>query len=440
MSNFTYIDLFAGCGGLSLGLQKAGLQGIWSIEIDKDAVATYRKNIGDHIHCTDIRQVDTATIPHADLLVGGFPCQPFSISGLQRGFSGKDGDLFYQCVRFIKNIAPSVFILENVPGFLRLKKGQFYKEAISVLRSLGYFVEWKILNSADCGVPQVRERLFIMGNNLGRRNLFPKPTGQRISAQEAIEDIRLNMGTFKNNVPMRHTERIKHRFAAVRPGETARAAMDRDPSLGTAKITKQCYRRMIATDPAPTIVANFVTTTIHYCENRNLTAREAARLQSFPDDFEFMGLKTRMSWQKGLSQFEQIGNAVPPKVGEALGKCAIQILKGLTPALSKAEFKEQEQRPLFLLDDLEADACKENIGLTNHFNGTNRGRKSRFAHIYRQIEALQPNGSLQIPTETPEEFFTFLKGAMRRRGISYILSRDADELATITVKGCTDED
>jgi len=264
MKEFTYIDLFAGCGGFSLGLQLSGLKGIWAIEIDEDATSTYKENVGDHIQCADVRQIDTASVPHPDLLVGGFPCQPFSISGLQHGFSGRDGDLFYQCTRFIQNLSPQVFILENVPGFLRLKKGKFHKEAIRILRGLGYFVEWKIINAADHGVPQIRERLFIIGNKLGRKNTFPRQTGERLSARDAIDDIRLNMASFRNNEPMRHTERIKKRFAAVRPGETARDAMDRDPSLGTAKITKQCYRRMISTDPAPTIVANFVTTTIHY--------------------------------------------------------------------------------------------------------------------------------------------------------------------------------
>jgi DNA (cytosine-5)-methyltransferase 1 len=188
----------------------------------------------------------------------------------------KDGDLFYQCVRFIHDLAPSVFILENVPGFLRLRKGAFHEEAIKTLSSLGYFVEWKVLNAADYQVPQERQRLFIMGNRLGHKNKFPDPIPGRVSARDAIDDIRHKMDAFENNDPMRHTERIIRRFAAVRPGETARDAMERDPSLGTAKITKQCYRRLIPTDPAPTVVANFVTTTIHYCENRNLTAREAA--------------------------------------------------------------------------------------------------------------------------------------------------------------------
>lgn len=439
MAKFTYIDLFAGCGGLSFGLNQAGLHGIWAIEIDQDATATYRKNVGDHIVCGDVRQINTETVLKPDLLVGGFPCQPFSIAGLQHGFSGKDGDLFYQCVRFIENLSPSVFILENVPGFLRLKKGQFHEEAIRVLRSLGYFVDWKILNAADYGVPQVRERLFIMGNKLGRKNLFPKPTGNRISAQEAIDDIRSNMGAFINNEPMRHTERIKRRFAAVRPGETARDAMDRDPSLGNAKITKQCYRRMIPTDPAPTIVANFVTTTIHYCENRNLTAREAARLQSFPDNFEFQGRKTRMSWQAGLSQFEQIGNAVPPQIGKLLGECVIEILRGKTEAVSPVDLSVTKPKQLLLFSRAEMEGTTDEISSQRQFNATNRGRKSRFAKIYTQIEKLKPNTTFQIPDDTPEEFFTFLKGAMRRRGIAYQLSRNGEGFSSITVKGNTNE-
>jgi len=439
MGKFTYIDLFAGCGGLSLGLNQAGLHGIWAIELDEDATATYRKNVGDHIVCGDIRHIDTATVPRPDILVGGFPCQPFSIAGLQHGFSGKDGDLFYQCARFIENLSPSIFILENVPGFLQLNKGQFHEEAIRILRSLGYFVEWKILNAADYGVPQVRERLFIMGNKLGRKNLFPKPTSHRITAQEAIDDIRLDMGSFINNEPMRHTERIKHRFASVRPGETARDAMDRDPSLGNAKITKQCYRRMIPTDPAPTIVANFVTTTIHYCENRNLTAREAARLQSFPDEFEFQGRKTRMSWQTGLSQFEQIGNAVPPKIGKVLGECVIEILKGNTEAVSGVDLSVTKPKQLFLFSPVETEVATVETSSPLQFNGTNRGRKSRFAKIYKQIENLQPNSSFRIPDDTPEEFFTFLKGAMRRRGIEYLLTRNTDGFSSITVKGNTNE-
>ena len=422
---FTFIDLFAGCGGFSLGLKSAGMMCQMAVEIDADACETYRANLGDHIVCEDVRKIDTNNVPKCDVLVGGFPCQPFSISGLQEGFDGKGGDLFHECVRVINALRPKVFILENVPGFARLQKGAFLDEAMRILSAVGYVTDWRILNAADFGVAQTRERLFMVGNSLGRQNAFPSPMGTRITTFEAIDDIRHNMMNFENNEPMRHTDRIKQRFAAVAPGESALDAMKRDPSLGTAKITKQCYRRLFADQPAPTIVANFVTTTIHYCEDRNLTAREAARLQSFPDSFVFKGLKTRMSWQKGLSQFEQIGNAVPPKLAKALGQAIQRVLSYSTP---KAD-------PILAEQDL--------FGFTkpipqaepqNDQGNRKRGRKSRFASIYNTIQSAPMGKPVTLPKELPAEFFVFLDGAMRRRQITFKLERLSDGTAILTKK------
>ena len=420
MKKFTYIDLFAGCGGLSLGLKQAGLEGVWANEIDLDATNTYKLNIGDHIYCGDIRDVDTTDLPRPNILVGGFPCQPFSLSGLQNGFKGKDGDLFFHCVRFIKSLNPEVFILENVTGFIRLKKGLFFKEAINVLSDLGYHVQWKVMNAANYGVPQSRERLFIVGNRLNKEFIFPKANQSKISVKDAIDDIRQNMDSFKNNEPMKHTERIKKRFASVLPGETARDAMDRDPSLGTAKITKQCYRRLIPDKPAPTIVANFVTTTIHYCEDRNLTAREAARLQSFPDNFIFTGLKTRMSWQKGLSQFEQIGNSVPPKIAFELGKAAINLLLGKTPMITNATKKtviDSVQTKLF--ENLTFHNVDEDITIPIK----QRGRTSKYKLIYEQIEAAETGEKIIITQNLDEGFKMFCEAAMRRRRINITITK-----------------
>lgn len=410
----TFIDLFSGCGGFSLGLKSAGMVCKMAVEIDQDACETYRVNLGDHIVCKDIREIDTNSVPRCDILVGGFPCQPFSLSGLQKGFNGKGGDLFHQCVRFINEVRPKIFILENVTGFARLQKGAYLKEAVKILSSLGYVTEWQILNAADFGVPQTRQRLFIVGNSLGLKNAFPIPSGRQITVFEAIEDIRINMDKFTNNDPMRHSDRIKRRFAAVAPGETALDAMKRDSTLGTAKITKQCYRRLFADRPAPTIVANFVTTTIHYCEDRNLTAREAARLQSFPDSFLFTGLKTRMSWQKGLSQFEQIGNAVPPKLAYELGMAAKLVL---SYAMPKAEIVLTEGE---LFD--QSDSTDHIQPKVNKQKGV-RGRKSRFADVYKVIESAPTDEPITLPKNLPDAFFIFLNGAMRRRQISFRLER-----------------
>lgn len=415
MNSYTYIDLFAGCGGLSLGLKQAGFKGIWANEIDADAANTYKLNIGDYIYCGDIRDVETSSLPTPNLLVGGFPCQPFSLSGLQNGFKGKDGDLFFHCVRFIKDLNPEVFILENVTGFIRLRKGLFFKEAINILSELGYHVQWKIINASDYGVPQNRERLFIVGNRINREFIFPKPSSKKISVKEAIDDIRLNMESFHNNEPMKHTERIKRRFASVLPGETARDAMDRDSSLGNAKITKQCYRRLIAEKPAPTIVANFVTTTIHYCEDRNLTAREAARIQSFPDNFIFTGLKTRMSWQKGLSQFEQIGNSVPPKIAFELGKEVFNLLNHKTPKLliekkNKINFPKQTE----LFENLNFNDETEE---EKQIPVKQRGRTSKYKTIYEKIELAEVGKTIIVTENLDNGFKMFCEAAMNRRRI-----------------------
>lgn len=420
----TAVDLFAGCGGFSLGLVHAGFQPIWAVDIDEDAATTYTRNIGPHIVCSDISEVDIQSVPQPDVLVGGFPCQPFSLSGLQHGFSGKDGDLFYQCVRFIKALNPSLFVLENVPGFLTLKKGRFVREAVEVLTGLGYHTTYSVLDSADFGIPQFRKRLFIVGNRTPFKFEFPTPiVTHKVSVRDAIDDIRQSMAAFDNNEPMRHSPRIVKRFAAVRPGESAVDAMRRDPSLGTAKITKQCYRRLVATEPAPTVVANFVTTTIHYEENRNLTAREAARLQSFPDNFVFCGRKTRMSWQTGLSQFEQVGNAVPPILASAIGRSLIDTLDQKTePLPAEAYLQERDAEQLFL--ELGTPACAQ--------KEQRRGRRSRFADIYLALQDIKKGEKIELRRDLDPSFFVFLEGAMSRRRIKYQLNRNhLDEVVEI---------
>lgn len=421
---YTFIDLFAGCGGLSLGLTQAGFECKWAIEIDPNASATYRHNLGDHLVTEDVRNIDTKDVPQADVLVGGFPCQPFSVSGLQGGFDGKDGDLFYQCVRFINNLSPKVFMLENVGGFATLKNGYYLKTAIEILSSLGYHVSWKVLDCSDYSIPQTRKRCILLGNKLGVENLYPTPTYKKISVKEAIDDIWQNPDQFENNEPMKHTPKIIERFSYVKQGETAADALARHPELGTAKITKQCYRRMIETEPAPTIVANFVITTIHYSQHRNLTAREAARIQTFPDSYIFKGYKTRMSWQKDLSQFEQIGNAVPPRLAELMGGCIEKMLRGEAPTASVAPAKPEQLTLSFdyEVEDKITPKKKQARGKAH----SNRGRNSKYAGIYTQIESLKEGEELDL-TSQPDDFFIFLDGAMRRRNIKFALIEEGSK-------------
>lgn len=411
----TFIDLFSGCGGFSLGLKLSGWNCVQAIEIDEFAAETYTKNLGHSPLVQDIRNINSTDFKEADLLVGGFPCQPFSLSGLQRGYFGDDGDLFMECVRAIKATKAKIFVLENVTGFARLHGGLFMRIAMRELRKIGYSVDWKIVKAVEFGVPQTRERLLLIGNRLGIKNFFPEPTFRGASVKDAIDDLRYRTD-ITNHEPMKHTDAIIKRFAATKQGETTRDAMDRDPTLGNAKITKQCYRRLIESEPAPTVVANFVTTTIHYSENRNLTAREAARIQSFPDDFEFYGLKTRMSWQAGLSQFEQIGNAVPPMLAKSIGAAVRQMLEKPEKFYHsgfEGELFDSEEADLVLVNKLIKKVSEKKSNTVKR-----RGRKSKYQEFYEVVEKCTPGERVAFPENADEAFETFFLAAMRRRRIN----------------------
>lgn len=404
----TFIDLFSGCGGMSLGAINAGLKQKLAIEIDENASSTYKTNISKNIICGDIRNIDNESFPQVDLVVGGFPCQPFSLAGLQKGFDDKNGDLFYQCLRVLNASKPKAFIFENVTGFLRLQNGIWMKQALAELKKLGYTVNYQIMNTYNYGLPQKRERLFIVGNLLGYKFEFPKPTKNGKSVKEAIDDLKHFVDKDINHEPMKHTKRIIERFAEVEPGKTAKDAMDKNPSLGNAKITKQCYRRLIANEPAPTIVANFVTTTIHYELNRNLTAREAARIQGFPDNFIFQGYKTRMSWQHGLSQFEQIGNAVPPNMITLLCNSLKQCFE------TKVVQKEIEQLNIDFSDaEILNTQIKKNDGTQDI---KKRGRKSALSDWYEKLSKANNGEIFLIPRTNKLESKDFIIAGLRRRG------------------------
>ena len=310
-------DLFSGCGGFTLGFTKLGFTVNQAFEIDEMACMTYAKNFGISPICKDIADAKDSEFKKTDVLIGGFPCQPFSLSGLQEGFGGRSGEGFDQCVRAIKLTKPTLVILENVAGFKRLHGGIFHDLALREIKKLGYYVKSFELNAKDFSVPQDRTRLFIVATSNDSEIIAPLPkTKDFITVKEAINDLVKKDGKdgkYHNHEPMKHTQRIIERFSKTRPGESTRQAMDRDPSLGTAKITKQCYRRLFSDKPSPTLVANFVTTTIHYSEDRNLTAREGARIQSFPDDFILYG--------KNITDYyRMIGNAVPPLLAKGLAK------------------------------------------------------------------------------------------------------------------------
>jgi DNA (cytosine-5)-methyltransferase 1 len=174
------ISLFSGAGGMDLGLIKAGFDIVWANDFNADAVETYKRNISDHIILGDITKIPSDDIPikagDVDLVIGGFPCQGFSIANTKRTMEDKRNFLYLEMLRIIKDKQPKFFIAENVKGLLSMQKGRVIQTIVEDFQELGYKVDYKLLNAADYGIPQARERVIIIGNNIGVENPFPKIT------------------------------------------------------------------------------------------------------------------------------------------------------------------------------------------------------------------------------------------------------------------------
>ena len=374
-----YIDLFAGIGGFALALNRQGHTCVYSNEWDKYAAQTYEKNFckrrtteersdnggnkpssnssngGGRRSCSncnaeeheidtrDITTVSTSQIPDHDLLVGGFPCQAFSIAGKRGGFTDTRGTLFFDIARILKDKRPRHFILENVKGLLSHDGGKTLQTIFRVLTDLGYEYQWQVLNSKDFGVPQNRERIFIVGHIRGERRpkVFPLTTSTETLSNVPIYDrkgfdsrtkgfrkgkvsptLSTKMGTGGNNVPMvqraplkfmnRNQKNIEGDYAYTVDGaQTGGVAIDltrrakdnhrirKDNRAGTLDAN---YYKGLANQERPGVLENM--------RIRRLTPTECERLQGFPD-----------GWTEGVSdtqRYKQLGNAVTVNVVEAV--------------------------------------------------------------------------------------------------------------------------
>ena len=181
------LSLFAGAGGMDLGFKNAGFDVIWANDFDPDSVKTYKRNFGDHIVLGDIEKIRTNNMPdNPDVVIGGFPCQGFSIANLGRSVDDSRNKLYKQMLRVIRAKKPKYFVAENVEGILTLGKGAVIQKILKDFKSIGYKVDYKLLNAADYGVPQARKRVFIIGNRLGLENPYPKQTHQTPSKRKDI--------------------------------------------------------------------------------------------------------------------------------------------------------------------------------------------------------------------------------------------------------------
>lgn len=296
-SVYKVISLFSGCGGLDLGFEggfkslgknyaKRKFEVIWANDIDESSCLTYYKNFNSRSICGDIiRLIERDEIPtEADIVIGGFPCQDFSLAGKRKGFDSKRG-LLYQCmIETVRRSNPLVFVAENVKGLLSLNGGEAIKKIENDFEALGYHVSTKLYLAPEWGVPQSRERVIIIGTN---KKILPKFThpengplneGKWVNLQTAIGDLEdLPEGAIAN-----HFWSKAKRFPGTQGNSTVNAV-----KIG------------------PTMRAeHHGNIEFHWNDTRRLSAREAARIQTFPDDFIF--------YPSTSSAYKQIGNAVPP--------------------------------------------------------------------------------------------------------------------------------
>ncbi|HBE20588.1 MAG TPA: DNA (cytosine-5-)-methyltransferase [Cyanobacteria bacterium UBA11149] len=387
------IDLFAGAGGFGLGFEMAGFSVPLSVEIDAWACDTLRYN---HSNMTviqgDIRQFNTESnvreicLFQPEIIIGGPPCQGFSIAGpAQKDPQDPRNTLFINFAQWIEFLQPKAFVMENVKG-LKTRRNTEDIKVIDIIKqtfqNLGYFVEIWILKAAEYGVPQIRERIFIVGNKLGKALGIPRKTHSlellfsrqtqlsffqdtdilpALTLWDAISDlpplnpgegseeqpyilepqndyqnwIKNGDGTLYNHVAMDHSQRLVERFKHIKWGESSSDVPKEYRARrrsGNGELSDKSYdqnnRRLNPYQPSHTIAASFYANFLHPFQHRNLTAREGARIQSFPDSYRFLGKKTVVSHkllhregrldEKFLCQYNQVGNAIPPLLAKAI--------------------------------------------------------------------------------------------------------------------------
>jgi len=346
------IDLFAGCGGFSCGFERAGYNIISAVEYDKNIAKSYENNHKNvNVIADDIKNVDnneTFKLGSADIIIGGPPCQGFSMAGARNrnGFMDDPRNyLFKHYFNVVKIVRPKIFILENVKGILTLKKGEIFKEIKRIFEDPNNFdvtpykIQYKVVKAKEYGIPQNRERVIIVGSLIDfnledeiektkKEILKDNPTFfDNVTVWDAIsnlpsptEDGSVEVIKFEsdyqnflksNNIIVQNHYKTKHNKKAIERMEKIKINENYTSLNEDIKsIHSGSYGRLDPNGIAPTVTTRFDTPSggrfIHPFENRTLTAREAARIQSFPDDFEFYGTKSCVC--------TQIGNAVPPKL------------------------------------------------------------------------------------------------------------------------------
>lgn len=310
------VSIFSGCGGLDLGFHLEGYKTLWANDFSQWACDSFRNYFGDVILQEDITKINPFTdksIPDCDIILGGFPCQDFSVIWKQPGLDGKRGGLYRHFLDFVSAKRPKAFVAENVKGLLTANERKAIETIINDFETIepGYLVLPHLYNFADYGVPQFRERVILVGIRVDTGFDFkhPLPThgegrdNPYITAGKAIEGA---LEVEFNNEHINCADKTRRMLALIPEGGNF-TDIPADHELYVKGMISHVYRRIHRSEPAKTIIAagGGGTWGYHYPDPRPLTNRERARLQSFPDDFEFKGNITEVR--------RQIGNAVPPE-------------------------------------------------------------------------------------------------------------------------------
>lgn len=347
------IDLFSGAGGLTIALKNTGYKVLLANEIDPTFSETHRYNFPDvPLIQKDIRELTGEELKRVldgkevDLVVGGPPCQGFSVFGKRRFVNTQGYDprqdprnfLVYEYIRIVEALKPKFFFMENVKGFTNLDNGLFVEEVKKQFKKLGYHNIWcQIVCAADYGVPQERYRMFMIGNRLGIDFCPPETTNYPIGSGRfpeyntvgtAIMDLVGKENEIPNHVPLAHKPIVEARYGYVKEGSKLNVddlppelavATRKDSKTGKVSNYSHVFKRLDRNKPSTTMVPGHNAFPIHPTLNRTLTAREAARIQTFPDTHIFFGTRQQ--------QCIQVGNAVPPKMAEPFMKTICEYLE-----------------------------------------------------------------------------------------------------------------
>jgi len=325
------ISLFTGCGGLDLGFELEGYRTVWANDFNSDACETFKLNFDTPIVVGDVEKIDPYadnTIPNCDLILGGFPCQDFSVIWKRPGLNGERGNLYKSFLRFVDAKKPKAFIAENVKGILTANNKKAIEQIIKDFESIapGYVVKAKLYNFAEYGVPQFRERVLIVGIRVDTGFDFhhPRPTHGPNGKLPFITVAEAFKGVEKveiNNEHMNIAEKTKNLLELIPEGGNF-TDVPKDHPLYVKGMISHVYRRVKLDEPSKTIIAagGGGTWGYHFPEPRALTNRERARLQSFPDNFVFHGSVSEVR--------RQIGNAVPPNGVRQTAKALMPLFTG----------------------------------------------------------------------------------------------------------------